>query len=135
MESSSTFLDGQMAPALEIINDPGTEVQVVTLTIGANDFLPLMRTEPCASDPVGVACQQAVANALHTFAGNYQVILSQLNTALAQNSGEGRVLVTTYYNPFDGTDDSLEGAVDAVLQASTLREKRVNRSRAIRAII
>jgi hypothetical protein len=59
-----------------------------------------------------------VANALTTFADNYQVILAQLNDALAQDPGEGRVLVTTYYNPFGGTGNPLEGPVDAALLGS-----------------
>jgi lysophospholipase L1-like esterase len=117
-ESSFTFLGDQMARTLEIINDPSTKVQVITLTIGANDFLPLLRTEPCASNPVGAPCRLVVASALTAFAGSYLVILSQLGIALAQDPGEGRILVTTYYNPFDGTGDPLEAPVDAALLGS-----------------
>jgi lysophospholipase L1-like esterase len=117
-ETSFTFLGDQMARALETIDDSDTEIQVVTLTLGANDFLPLLRTEPCASNPTDVTCQLAVATALTTFAGNYLVALAQLDTALAQDPGEGRVLVTTYYNPFDGTGHSLEDPVDAGLLGS-----------------
>jgi hypothetical protein len=39
-ESSFTFLGDQMTRTLETIRDPSTEIQVVTLTIGANDFYP-----------------------------------------------------------------------------------------------
>jgi lysophospholipase L1-like esterase len=114
-ETSASFLSGQMARALETINDPDTEIKVVTLTLGISDLLPVFRTEPCASDPGGAACQKAVATARTTFVNNYLSILAQLNLALAQDPGEGRVLVTTYYNPFDGTDNPLEGPVDAAL--------------------
>jgi lysophospholipase L1-like esterase len=114
-ESSVTFLGGQMARTLETINDPDTNIQVVTLTLGANDFLPPVIIEPCASDPGDVACQLAVTTALTTFAGSYLAILAQLDIALAQDPGEGRILVTTYYNPFDGTGDPREAPVDAVL--------------------
>jgi lysophospholipase L1-like esterase len=117
-ESSATFLSGQMVRALEAINDPDTDIQVVTLTLGADDFLPPVITEPCASDPEDVACQLTVATALTTFSGNYLAILTQLDIALAQDPGEGRILVTTYYNPFDGTGDPREGPVDAVLLGS-----------------
>ena len=117
-ESSFTFLGDQMARTLETIHDSSTKVQVITLTIGANDFLPLLRTEPCTSNPVGVPCRLAVANALTAFAGSYLVILSQLRIALAQDPGEGRILVTTYYNPFDGTNDPLEAPVDTALLGS-----------------
>jgi lysophospholipase L1-like esterase len=39
-ESSATFLGGQMARALATINDPDTNIQVVTLTLGADDLQP-----------------------------------------------------------------------------------------------
>jgi lysophospholipase L1-like esterase len=117
-ESSVTFLGGQMARALETINDPDTNIQVVTLTLGANDLLPPIITKPCTSDPEDVACQLAVATALTTFAGSYLAILAQLDIALAQDPGEGRILVTTYYNPFDGTGDPREAPVDAALLGS-----------------
>jgi lysophospholipase L1-like esterase len=117
-ETSATFLSGQIARALETIHDPDTEIKVVTLTLGINNLLPVFRTEPCASDPGGAACQQAVVTARTTFADNYLSILGQLNLALAQDPGEGRVLVTTYYNPFDGTGNLLEGPVDAALRGS-----------------
>jgi lysophospholipase L1-like esterase len=117
-ESSVTFLGGQMARALETINDPETNIQVVTLTLGANDLLPPIITEPCTSDPEDLACQLAVTTALTTFAGSYLAILAQLDIALAQDPGEGRILVTTYYNPFDGTGDPREGPVDAALLGS-----------------
>jgi lysophospholipase L1-like esterase len=114
-ESSVTFLGGQMARALATINDPNTNIEVVTLTLGANDLLPPIITEPCTSDPEDVACQLAVTTALTTFAGSYLAILAQLDIALAQDLGEGRILVTTYYNPFDGTGDPREVPVDAAL--------------------
>ena len=110
-ETSAGFRSGQVARALETIHDPDTEIKVVTLTLGISDLLPVFRTEPCASDLGGAACQKAVATARTTFADNYLSIL-------AQDPGEGRVLVTTYYNPFDGTGNPLEGPVDAALLGS-----------------
>jgi hypothetical protein len=41
-ETSFTFFEDQMARALETINDSDTDIQVVTLTLGANDVLPLI---------------------------------------------------------------------------------------------
>ncbi len=114
-ETSAGFRSGQVARALETIHDPDTEIKVVTLTLGISDLLPVFRTEPCASDLGSAACQQAVATARTTLADNYLSILAQLNLALAQDPGEGRVLVTTYYNPYDGTGNPLEGPVDAAL--------------------
>jgi acyl-CoA thioesterase I len=114
-ESSVTFLGSQMPRAFATINDPNTNIEVVTLTLGANDLLPPIITEPCTSDPEDAACQLAVTTALTTFAGSYLAILAQLDIALAQDLGEGRILVTTYYNPFDGTGDPREVPVDAAL--------------------
>jgi lysophospholipase L1-like esterase len=110
-ETSASFRSGQIARAREAINDSDTEIKVVTLTLGISDLLPVFRTEPCTSDLGSAACQQAVATARTTFADNYLSIL-------AQDPGEGRVLVTTYYNPFDGTGNPREGPVDAALLGS-----------------
>ena len=114
-ENSSSFFDDQMAGAVEVIEDTDTEVEVVTLTIGSNDLLPLLRSEPCASAPGGPECQGAVGVALAGFAGNYTAILTGLTGALATDPGEGRVLVTTYYNPYDGTGHPFETPVDITL--------------------
>jgi lysophospholipase L1-like esterase len=114
-ESSSTILGDQLSSALEVIGDEETDVEVVTLTVGANDFMPLLRNEPCASDPKGVPCRIAVAQALSSFAANYQALLARLSVALALDTGDEHVMVTTYYNPFDGTGSPFEAPADAVL--------------------
>jgi len=114
-ETSASLLGDQIAGAVEAINDTDTDTQVVTLTIGSNDFLPLMRSEPCVSNPVSLACQAVVAQSLQSFAANYQGILTQLTAALAADPGAERVLVTTYYNPFDGTGNPFEGPIDMAL--------------------
>ena len=114
-ETSASFLEGQLAEAVEVIGLDRTDVEVVTLTIGANDLLPLIGSEPCASDPAGAACQQVVGQALAAFQGNYQAILTGLVTALAADPGDEQLLVTTYYNPFSGTGSQFEPVVDAAL--------------------
>ena len=113
-ETSGSLLGDQWAAAERRIA-AGSDVEVVTLTIGANDFLPLLGAEPRASDPAGAACQQEVGAALAGFAGNFQTIMTRLAQALAADPGDEQVIVTTYYNPFDGTGSPYEGAVDAAL--------------------
>ena len=116
-ETSGSFVAGeQLAAAIQAIADPDTDVQVVTLDIGGNDMLRLLRPGgPCYPNPATPACQAAVGAALAGFSGNYKVILGSLVTALGQDPGTETILVTTYYNPFDGTGSPLEIPVDITL--------------------
>jgi lysophospholipase L1-like esterase len=90
-------------------------VALVTLDIGGNDLLRLLRTQECASDPAGLACRQLVAQALAEFEANYRLILSQLQAALAASSPDARLAVMTYFNPFSGTDAPYEAAGELAL--------------------
>lgn len=117
-ESSATFVGEQLAQAVEAIKEKDTSLEVVTLSLGGNDFLPLTRTEPCVSLPQGEACQVAAAEALATFAANYQAILQEITTAMAQDGGEDQILVTTCYNPFGGTGHPQEEPIKRVLLGS-----------------
>jgi lysophospholipase L1-like esterase len=114
-ENSTDFGGDQLEAVVTAIDQEDSEVDVVTLTIRANDFLPLLRAEPCVSDPAGLACQGAVAVALGGFAANYQSILTQLTVALSSDLGAGRIIVTTLYNPHDGTGSPFELPIDIVL--------------------
>jgi acyl-CoA thioesterase I len=116
-ETSTSLLNGgQLTNALAAINDPTTDVRVVTLDIGGNDFAPLIKPgSPCLANPTGVPCQQAIATTLVTFARNYAAILTQLNAALATDPGDETILVMTYYNSLSGTGSPFESIIDAVL--------------------
>ena len=106
-ETSSTFIsEGQLAAAIASIISP-TDTETVTLDIGGNDLLGLLFSEPCASDPFGDDCKDAVEVALGTFGVNYGTILGGLTGALALDPGNEELMVMTFYNPFDGL-----GAVD-----------------------
>jgi lysophospholipase L1-like esterase len=117
-ETSTSFITtsvgppAQLAQALAAIAAP-TDVQVVTLDIGANDLVTLLQVEPCRSAPASVACQAAVAVVLTTFAQNYAGILQHLAQALAGDPGDERLLVMTYYNAYSGTGSPYEGPADA----------------------
>lgn len=110
--SVSMRTGGQLARAVAAIADPATDVRLVTLIIGANDFLPLLQTEAC-TDPFGASCQQAVGVALATLAQNYPAILQSIRQALDAQPGDERLLVMAYYNPFSGLGNALDRAVDA----------------------
>jgi len=88
--------------------------------MGSNDFLDLLKTEPCASDPGGSACTALVAATLGSFAYNYTYILNLLTAHLAADSGHATLLIMTYYNPWSGTGDPMEGLLDRVLLGSDL---------------
>lgn len=115
-ETSGTFLtNGQFAAALATINDPDSDTHVVTLDIGGDDLLPLLKQEPCATDPTGAACQGEIATQIAGFAGNFPTIVGDLQAALAADPGDERFLAMTYYNPFSGTGSPFEAPVDFAL--------------------
>ena len=117
-ETSFSIIANQVANAVEVIRDEETDVEVVTLTIGGNDFLPLVGEEPCASNPTGDECRTVVAIALTSFAVNYPAILGDLMAALDSDPGEEQLLVTTYYNPYKGTGSPFDLVTDGVLFGS-----------------
>lgn len=103
--SQSLLEEGQLDAALRRIGmaDPG-EIRLVTLDIGGNDLLHLLRTEPCAEAPNSVACRRAVAFTLVEFERNYRATLAALREALDDAAPDARLVVMTYFNPFSGTD-------------------------------
>src|SRR4051812_28142525 len=52
--SESMISGGQLGQALADIQNK--DVRVVTLDIGANDFLTLLQSPPCSTDPAGSPC-------------------------------------------------------------------------------
>ncbi len=114
-ETSFSIIANQVANAVQLIRDPETDVEVVTVTIGGNDLLPLVGEEPCASNPAGAECRTKVAIALTNFSVNYPVVLGDLRSALDSDPGEEQLLVTTYYNPYKGTGSPFETTADAAL--------------------
>ena len=113
-ETSATFItDGQLAAALAAIADPTTDIGLVSLVIGGDDLLPLLKAPVCLADPAGAACQLLVSNALQAFAVSFPTIVGSLQGALA--SDPAPLVVMTLYNPFSGSGNALEGPVDAAL--------------------
>jgi lysophospholipase L1-like esterase len=120
-DTSGSFLTGtQLQQALAAINDPATDIRIVTLDIGGNDALHTLFGDPACQDMASAACRAAVAAMLATFAANYQTILVALNAALAADPGSERIFVMTYYNLWGGTGDPLEAAADTLLLGTDL---------------
>jgi acyl-CoA thioesterase I len=113
-ETSGSMIGGQLPQAIATIGDVA-DVALVTLDIGGNDLLRLLRTEQCIAAPAGGACRQLVAQTLAEFEANYRLILSQLDGALAASSPAGHLAVMTYFNPFSGTDAPYEAAGELAL--------------------
>lgn len=113
--SASMINDGQLADTLSQIDNPDNDAAVVTLSIGGDDLLELLRPgQPCF-EPSSPACPPAIQAALTTFSTNFAKILDDLNVALAADGGQNRLLVMTYYNPFSGTGNHYETAMDGIL--------------------
>lgn len=100
-ETSTTMIaeDGQLDEAVALIQNlrsSGERVGLVTLSIGGNDLITLLRslnlTNPDAE----------FAETLSTFEANFTLILDRLLAALENQNGvrQGNLLVMTYYNPY-----------------------------------
>ena len=113
--TGTLITDGQLADAVTAIVDSNTDTKLVTLTVGGNDLLRLLRSGPCSTDPSGSACQALVVAAITGAAANYPVILGTLAAAAAGEPDGTNIVVTTYYNPFDGTGSPFEGPVEFAL--------------------
>jgi acyl-CoA thioesterase I len=116
-ETSGSFLrGGQHDAALHAIarHPP----RLVTLDIGGNDLLQLIRGEPCASTPASIECRAEVALTLADYERNLDRLLSELRAALDKHSPGARLAVMTYFNPFSGTDAAYEAAGELALLGS-----------------
>lgn len=103
-ETSTSLLaaGGQIDDAIDLIEArraTGERVGLVTLTIGGNDIIELLRRFPADPDT-------AFAGALEEFEANFATILDRLLAALEDQNGirEGNLLVMDYYNPYPDFD-------------------------------
>lgn len=109
---------GQLEQALAEIQgrqqdaDPGNEVEIITVDIGGNDFLPLALDpeSPCLEDPFAGACLAQFAQLL----ADYEQNLRQLLSALREAAPEANMAVLGLYNSLVGTP--LEETVDLLGQ-------------------
>lgn len=92
----------------------GNEVVVITIDIGANDFIPLVETpSPCLPNPLAGACQDAARLALDTFRSNFADIMRRLRSAAGP---EVPMVAVGLYNPLSGAGGPFGGLGDTVVQ-------------------
>jgi lysophospholipase L1-like esterase len=111
---------GQMDDALSQIEGrredgiAGNEVAVITVDIGANDFIPLVLGDsPCLPNPLAEACTQAATSALTTFRSNFADIMRRLRAAAGP---EVEVVALGLYNPLSGTGGPFDSVGDAAVE-------------------
>lgn len=101
-ETSGTFLSAQWPLAANAIA-ASDHIGLVTLTIGADDYLDLLARDPCPGAPRDVVCaQRALTAGVATYQQNYETILANLTTAVRAKTSDAVIVATTYYNPYDG---------------------------------
>ena len=92
----------------------GNEVAVISIDLGANDFLPLVLGDsPCLPNPLAQACQDAAASALSTFRSNFAEIMRRLRTAAGP---EVELVALGLYNPLSGTGGPFDAVGDAAVE-------------------
>lgn len=103
--------DGQMADGLAVIQSraedgaEGNEVQIISVSIGANDLLALAEPgQPCRENPGSLACRDALTATLAAVQSNLTEALQELRAA----APEAEIYVTDLYNPYSGTGDEFE---------------------------
>jgi lysophospholipase L1-like esterase len=114
-ETGSTMQAGprsQFTQALAVVNDPNTDVTVVTLGIGGND----VPFDFCLPEPASQACLDAFDEAMSAFARNLAAMLQQLTLALSRDPGTEQLIIMTYYQPFGGTGEPFEDGFDVLWQ-------------------
>jgi hypothetical protein len=118
---------GQLEKALAEIErrkDDGTsgnEAAVITIDIGANDFLPLVQGQsPCLPNPLASACQKAAMSALTTFRTNFSDIMRRLRAAAGP---EVEIVALGLYNPLSGSGGPLGAAAGDAGPLSLLRDR------------
>jgi lysophospholipase L1-like esterase len=111
---------GQLEKALAEIESrkddavDGNEVAVITIDIGANDFIPLVQGDsPCLPNPLADACQEAAVSALTTFQANFTDIMRRLRAAAGPDV---EIVALGLYNPLSGTGGPFDAVGDAALE-------------------
>lgn len=80
--------------------DDTNDVEVITIDIGGNDLLAIIREPVCIEDPSSQSCVDAALDALNRLAQNLSAILPSLRQAAGPDA---LLMVLTLYNPFSGT--------------------------------
>ena len=113
--SASMLAGGQLESAIGAIERANPPVSLLTLDIGGNDLLGLLRTQACQIEPLGPACLGLLATTLERFEANLRMIVGRLRDALDRSHAGAAVALMTYYNPFSGANPHFEAAADLAL--------------------
>ncbi|MBM4438256.1 MAG: hypothetical protein FJ029_13755 [Actinobacteria bacterium] len=137
-QDSRTWQDGptsQIERALQLINDlkndgdASTRVHLITMTMGANDIFPVLKSQTCFTNPQGAACQGQVDAAIVRFEQNMAAAAARLKGAVEPGT---LLIIMSYYNPFNfgtglifetvtqQTVDKLNAAIQRVASANGL---------------
>ncbi|NJN67529.1 MAG: hypothetical protein HC884_12860 [Chloroflexaceae bacterium] len=100
--SSSMISGGQLTQAEAFIasqRDTGQRVGLLTLSIGGNDMVPILRDPSVDGEAI-----------LETFRANLDTILTRLLVAMTTDGlRQGDILLMNYYNPYPGLNNPLTG--------------------------
>jgi len=116
MLASGDQMDQALAEIESRKNDgvKGNEAAVISIDIGANDFIPLVVGDsPCLPNPLAEACTQAATSALTTFRSNFGEIMRRLRAAAGP---EVEIVALGLYNPLSGTGGPLDAVGDAAVE-------------------
>ena len=92
----------------------GNEAVVISIDIGANDFIPLVLGDsPCLPNPLAEACTQAATSALTTFQSNFADIMRRLRAAAGP---EVEIVALGLYNPLSGTGGTFDALGDSAIE-------------------
>ena len=123
-DTSSDFIThGHLAAALTLTAIESGDVEVLTVDIGGNDLFSLLSV--CSSG-LTPACLTATSTTLTTFSSNFDLILSELRTAVGSDTP---IIVMTYYNSLVNSAcffNPLAPLTDIVLEGGGLLQAGLN---------
>ncbi|MEK7247943.1 MAG: GDSL-type esterase/lipase family protein [Chloroflexota bacterium] len=103
--------EGQLARGLtEILRraadgDPGNDVKLISLSIGANDLLALAEPDaPCVQNAGSETCRNLLTQTLADVQSNITEVLGQLREA----APDAEIYVMNLYNPYSGSGEEFE---------------------------
>ena len=119
--SGSFILGGQLEDALAVIGS--SDVQYITIDIGANDLLGHLGSDDCSNHPSSEGCQARLNDTYASYDANLDRILTDLRSA----APDATIILLQFYNPFSlglASGVSVEGTSDrAVAELNQIGER------------
>ena len=98
-ETAAGFLERRLDDVVTAIEELGPRVELVTVSLGANELLRARRAPACDADPSGAACRAVVDAAIAEATEALDAVLAAVQATMAAEGSDARVLVLAYYNP------------------------------------